>query len=186
MLAPERWAHPGSACAGLNLQPGHQRGQQKQSCGHVVARLDFSVLRLRRFWSLISTEDNRVPNTMLEYNPRKTVMHDKPSAHGGRLIDAGGSAGAADILRWKPGTRVGIAIEGGRPWKSYRSGGAIHSVNCSRHAIPRSAASEKSGDGWIASLWRRTDLEEACGKKLESVPGTILDEVMARLAPIFE
>lgn len=40
----------------------------------------------------------------------------------------------------------------------------------------------KRGEIWLVSL----DLAARGGRKLESVPGAIMDEVLARISPIFE
>lgn len=53
-------------------------------------------------------------------------------------------------------------------------------------AVPLAGAGTKTTGVVRCDQPRALDLRARGGKKLESVPGTIVDEVLARLAPIFE
>jgi mRNA-degrading endonuclease toxin of MazEF toxin-antitoxin module len=52
--------------------------------------------------------------------------------------------------------------------------------------VPLSGAGTKTTGVVRCDQPRAVDLNARGGKKLESIPGGIMDEVLARLAPIFE
>ena len=53
-------------------------------------------------------------------------------------------------------------------------------------AVPLAGAGTRTTGVVRCDQPRALDLRARGGKKLESVPGSIMDEVLARLAPIFE
>jgi len=64
------------------------------------------------------------------------------------------------------------------------SGGSL--ARTAGFAVPLAAAGTKTTGVVRCDQPRALDLGARGGKKLESVPGAIMDEVLARLAPIFE
>jgi antitoxin component of MazEF toxin-antitoxin module len=66
-----------------------------------------------------------------------------------------------DILRLRPGTRVGIAVESGRLVSNRSSGPAIRWTNSSRNATPRQRTARKIVNGWTVRHRAANSFNEA-------------------------